>query len=41
MIVTGRMRNTSGIIIATEPRARGRQAAELILARMHNPDAPI
>ena len=27
--------------IATEPRARGRQAAERILARMHNPDAPI
>ena len=27
--------------IATEPRARGRQAAERILARMHRPDAPI
>ena len=27
--------------IATEPRARGRQAAERILARMQNPDAPI
>lgn len=27
--------------IATEPRARGRQAAERILARMRTPDAPI
>ena len=27
--------------IATEPRERGRQAAERILARMRNPDAPI
>ena len=26
---------------ATEPRERGRQAAERILARMRNPDAPI